>query len=59
MQPLEINNGLCVVCDDKRYMPYSSTCAKCHETTDYQTRMKLFRDATKKANDYLKKGKEQ
>ena len=58
MQVLEINGGLCVVCNDKKYMPYSSTCAKCYETTDYQTRMKLFRDATKKANDDLKKEKE-
>ena len=55
MQPLKINNGLCVVCNSKRYMPYSSTCQKCYDTTDYQTRMKLFRDATKKANEDLKK----
>ena len=55
MQPLEINNGLCVVCNDKRYIAYSSTCKKCYDTADYQTRMKLSRDASKKANDDLKK----
>ena len=55
MATLEINNGLCVVCNDKRYRPYASTCKKCYDTTKNPVITALTDIASKKANDDLKK----
>jgi hypothetical protein len=55
MQSLEINNGLCVVCDDKKYMPYASTCQKCYENTKYPVIRELTGIASAKANKKLLK----
>ena len=40
MQPLRINNGLCVVCNDKRQRPYASTCKRCYyeQLSDWKKR---------------------
>ena len=53
MQPITINNGLCVVCNNKRYRPYSSTCTDCYRTTNYKTVEILSEKESEKANDKL------
>tara|TARA_R100001463_G_scaffold13_2_gene36 strand:+ start:1122 stop:1295 length:174 start_codon:yes stop_codon:yes gene_type:complete len=57
MMPLTINNGLCVVCNNKKYRPYSSTCADCYKTADYKTIKTLSEKASKKANEELLRSK--
>ena len=54
MMSLTINNGLCVVCNNKKYRPYSSTCTDCYKTADYKTIKMLSEKASKKANEELR-----
>tara|TARA_B100001094_G_scaffold52795_1_gene48262 strand:+ start:1949 stop:2125 length:177 start_codon:yes stop_codon:yes gene_type:complete len=55
MQALEINNSLCVVCNDKKYMAYASTCQKCYETTEHSVITVLTDIASAEANEELLK----
>ena len=55
MQVLKINNGLCVVCNDKKYRAYASTCQKCYETTKGSVITVLSDIASKQVNKELLK----